>query len=117
VTKLDKPGPWKWIREKGSPDAKWTCTLESMAPDSECSCFDRMVLPMREDCAQFPYAGDLPCHRLIAASPDLLESLCEMVDMFERHINGQPGPDDAAARYDRARAAIAKATDTPLPPS
>ena len=47
--------------------------------------------------------------RLIAAAPELLESLRLMVDMFERHIDGRPGPDDAATRWDSARAAIAKA--------
>jgi len=33
-----------------------------------------------------------------------------MVDMFERHIEGRPGPDDAADRWDCARAAIEKAS-------
>lgn len=47
--------------------------------------------------------------RLIAAAPELLAALESMVDMFERHIDGRPGPDDAAARWDDARAAIAKA--------
>lgn len=47
--------------------------------------------------------------RLIAAAPDLLEAIRSMVDMFERHIDGREGPDDAAARWDKARAAIAKA--------
>ena len=47
--------------------------------------------------------------RLIAAAPELLDALQRMVDMFERHIDGRPGPDDAAARWDCARAAIEKA--------
>jgi len=47
---------------------------------------------------------------LFIAAPDLLESLKDMVDMFERHITGKPGPDDAAERWDRARDAITKAT-------
>ncbi len=47
--------------------------------------------------------------RLIAAAPDMLEALAAMVDMFERHIEGRSGPDDASNRWDMARAAIAKA--------
>jgi len=43
-------------------------------------------------------------------APELLEMLKLMVDMFERHIEGREGPDDAAIRWDMARAAIAKAT-------
>lgn len=46
---------------------------------------------------------------LIAASPDLLSALKDMVEMFEAHINGEEGPDDAASRWDKARMAIAKA--------
>ncbi len=48
-------------------------------------------------------------HLVMAAAPDLLDALAGMMDMFERHLNGLAGPDDAAARYDRARAALAKA--------
>ena len=43
------------------------------------------------------------CHEI------LVESLKEMVEMFERHICGKEGPDDAAARWDRARDILAKA--------
>jgi len=43
------------------------------------------------------------------AAPELLAALAGMVDMFERHVSGRSGPDDAAARWDAARAAIAKA--------
>ena len=39
---------------------------------------------------------------------DLVESLEGMVDMFERHIDGREGPDDAADRWDNARDAIAQ---------
>jgi hypothetical protein len=41
----------------------------------------------------------------------LVESLAEMVELFERHISGKEGPDDAAARWDRARDIVAKATE------
>jgi len=37
---------------------------------------------------------------------ELVHSLRDMVDMFERHIKGQPGPDDAAQRWDRARSIL-----------
>lgn len=47
---------------------------------------------------------------LIVAAPELLAALAGMVDMFERHIEGRPGPDDAAMRWDAARSAISKAT-------
>jgi hypothetical protein len=49
--------------------------------------------------------------RLISAAPDLLAALESMVDMFERHIDGREGPDDAADRWDAAQAAIDKATN------
>jgi hypothetical protein len=39
---------------------------------------------------------------------DLVETLEGMVDMFERHIGGREGPDDAADRWDNARDAIAR---------
>mgnify|MGYP000971380293 CR=1 FL=1 len=50
---------------------------------------------------------------LIAAAPELLSSLIDMVDMFERHISGKIGPENAAERWDNARDAIAKATGIP----
>ena len=52
--------------------------------------------------------------RLMAAAPELLESLIMMVDTHERHIGGRPGPDDVADRWDKARAAIEKATGEDL---
>ena len=48
------------------------------------------------------------------AASDLLNALVDMVDMFERHIDGRTGPDDAAARWDNARAAIANAQSQPV---
>lgn len=41
---------------------------------------------------------------------DLVDALRDMTDMFERHLEGDEGPSDAADRWDRARAALAKAT-------
>jgi hypothetical protein len=37
----------------------------------------------------------------------IIDALKGMIDMFERHIAGREGPDDAAQRYDRARDALA----------
>ena len=45
--------------------------------------------------------------------PGVLDSLAEMVDMFERHTSGRPGPDDAAARWDRARGFLGPACSVP----
>lgn len=83
------PGPWTLKRtivraESGEPIA-----LVHMQPEG--------------------FAKVLGNGRLIAAAPKLLESLEEMEDMFARRMNDEPGPDDAAQRWDRARAAIAQA--------
>ena len=43
---------------------------------------------------------------LLRHAPDLISSLIDMIDMFNRHISGQPGPDNAADRWDHARAAL-----------
>jgi hypothetical protein len=40
---------------------------------------------------------------------ELLIALKRMVEMFELHIDGKEGPDDAADRWDKARLAISKA--------
>ena len=50
--------------------------------------------------------------RLIAMAPDLLEALIEMTDMFTSSMTNEPGPDDAAARWDNARDIITKTTQT-----
>lgn len=39
----------------------------------------------------------------------LADALADMVDMFERHIDGRPGPDNAAERWDNARKALEQA--------
>lgn len=36
----------------------------------------------------------------------LASSLAAMIDVFERHISGRPGPDDVAKRWDDARDAL-----------
>jgi hypothetical protein len=53
--------------------------------------------------------------RLIAAAPDLLEALCEMIEGDEEAIMraealGIPFPEEMLGTYKKARAAIAKAT-------
>ena len=87
---LNKPGPWIWVREKYEPDGQWFCTLKSNAPIEEVSCRDRMVLPMREDCAQFSYAGTLPEHILIEKAPDLLAMVGTLLEI----CRWKCGPDD-----------------------
>ncbi len=46
---------------------------------------------------------------LMKSAPALLSALESMVEMFERNLIGQSGPDDAAERWDQARAVIAQA--------
>jgi len=53
--------------------------------------------------------------RLIAAAPDLLDALCEMIEGDEEAIMraealGIPFPEEMLGAYKKARAAIAKAT-------
>lgn len=53
---------------------------------------------------------DSLCQKLALAQQQraiLLASLVEMEEMFSRRVDGRIGPDDAAERWDRARAAIA----------
>ncbi|MGA2253037.1 MAG: hypothetical protein ABSG53_00110 [Thermoguttaceae bacterium] len=73
-----KPGPWHWQREKYDPDGPWFCTLVTDAPIETVPWRDRMVLAMREDCAQFLYAGTSPSELLIAAAPELLQALKDL---------------------------------------
>ncbi len=110
------PGPWKWNRYKVLDDGPWHCVLESEAPIEQIPHRDRMVLPMRKDCAQFPYAGTLPNHLLISAAPDLLEACKALTEalrwhfipLVERYASAQSahGKDDV---IEQALAAIAKA--------
>ena len=56
-----------------------------------------------------------PDMRLMAAAPDLLEALCEMIEGDEEAIMraealGIPFPEEMLGTYKKARAAIAKAT-------
>lgn len=46
---------------------------------------------------------------LFNSHAELLAALKQMVEMFEAHVEGRVGPDDAAARWDNARAAITAA--------
>lgn len=67
------------------------------------ACGDQELYGREADRAALAWA------RRLAAVPDLIVSLRDMTDMFERHINGQEGPDDAAQRYDAAREALKNA--------
>ncbi|MCZ2078180.1 MAG: hypothetical protein LC130_24680 [Bryobacterales bacterium] len=113
-----KPGPWKWHRYKTDPDGPWFCSLESEAPIEDIPHRDRLVLAMREDCAQFPYAGTLPSDLLIEAAPELLEACKELLSWTPPTPPDYDtkGPDAFSPemrwlidRQNQARAAIAKA--------
>jgi len=44
---------------------------------------------------------------------ELIHALKGMVEMFGRHVEGKPGPDDAAQRWDRARSILDVAMKKP----
>ena len=81
------PGPWIFCGNH-IDDSEGILLLRSTRVFERLNCFDL---------------------RLAATAPELLTALKSMVDMFERHIEGREGPDDAAVRWDNAREAIAKA--------
>ena len=89
------PGPWRFSEDDCGQDCVLGPNGEKVV---EGTCYSDLSIPNEYDAI------------LIAAAPELLEALADMVDMFERHIDGRPGPDDAGQRWDAARAAIAKAT-------
>lgn len=103
------PGPWRWNRYKVLDDGPWHCVLESEAPIEQIPHRDRMVLPMRKDCAQFPYAGTLPNHLLISAAPDLLEACKRACWTFENLSDAEEMTEGDAENYRDLLAAIAKA--------
>ena len=70
------PGPWKWLRHKpNGQDSQWECWLVSDAPIESIPHRDRLIIPMRYDCAAFPYAGTDANARLIAAAPTTTDQL------------------------------------------
>lgn len=82
------PGPWKVASKNYIHAVKPTGYIAFIPPD-------------HEDCAANA--------TLVAAAPDLYAALASMEEMFARKINGEIGPNDAAQRWDNARAALAKA--------
>ncbi len=97
------PGPWEWVRCKpNGTDGPWQCFLQS--PPNECN--DTMVTAMREDLAAFPYAATSPNARLIAAAPDLLAALQQIV--YDEETTDSRNPEHPSITA--AREAIAKAT-------
>jgi hypothetical protein len=95
---------WKFNLMSHTP-GPWTVAYGSVYSESgEC----RIAYMDRDEPMTKPTERDANA-QLIAAAPEMLEALEGMTDMFERHIENRPGPNDAAARWDKARAAIAKA--------
>ncbi len=104
--KQHTPGPWK-RRDSRTESGQRTIEIwrhePNESPITRIATVHTQPVPIKH--------GDHVLNALlIAAAPELLEALTSMVDMFERHIDGRPGPDDAAQRWDAARSAIAKAT-------
>jgi len=97
------PGPWT----ADTGDHEGTDVLTGYHDN----CYGVMATIHNQPGEDMPGTVEVANARLIAAAPELLAALELMVDMFERHINGQEGPDDAADRWDAARAAIDKATN------
>jgi len=98
IERTHTPGPWQWVAQLPTNPAGWAMLI---GPDP-----DSGWIAQGND-----RTPDKPDGKLIAAAPDLLAALESMVDMFERHIDGREGPDDAADRWDAAQAAIDKATN------
>lgn len=69
------PGPWRWRRFRVEGANNYTCVLESVRPIADCPHYDRMVIYMRDDLAQFPYAGKLPNQRVLERSYEMLTVL------------------------------------------
>jgi hypothetical protein len=70
-------GPWRWIRVKIGDT--WQAFLRGKPNRWN----DTLVTAMREDLAAFPYAIDTPDARLIAATPDLLAALKDILPVFD----------------------------------
>ena len=104
------PGPWKWLRHKpNGQDSQWECWLVSDAPIESIPHRDRLIIPMRYDCAAFPYAGTDANARLIAAAPELAVALRMLADAVDAEVeNATPGGLIETARHE-ARAALATA--------
>ena len=84
------PGPWEWEKVEGGPDELVVTEWTLKGPDALCRYwYDN---PPTQDA------------KLIAAAPDLLTALEELVDWREAYGAGEKLP------LDKARAAIKKAT-------
>jgi hypothetical protein len=105
------PKPIEEIREMTHTPGPWRVEISNKSPSLNIVGANNYPIG-RIPCTPSICSDDEANARLIAAAPDLLSALRDMTDMFEHHINGLLGPDDAAARWDNARAAVAKATGT-----
>jgi len=99
------PGPWRVLDGAPGPNDVVLACVESFA-------FDALEVVATVDVF---HDDPRPNARLIAAAPDLLEALKDILDRFEHERDIQLGngsPDDYTA-IEAAKAAIAKAEDTP----
>jgi hypothetical protein len=108
-TNKHTPGPWEHGRMLLPPKSKdRRCGFVVNGPDVTDDLPTR-ICDLRVPRGIDGFAEGEANARLIAAAPELLSALEAMVEMFESHITGKPGPDDAAERWDRARDAVSKA--------
>lgn len=100
MTAQHTPGPWVV-----KPNGEKGLTIFGADHSPVCSSLDYAELVARR----------VPNFYLIASAPDLLEALSDVLALI---VNGQTGCDDDPARIiAAARAAIAKATAPPSPPT
>lgn len=105
------PGPWLF---RTAPTSAGLCHIVSAADWKGAFIYGDGIRKGVDDA--LPKAQELAANaRLIAAAPDLLEALQEMVAGDAEAIEdakrlGVPFPDEMLAAYHKARAAIARAT-------
>lgn len=111
MTTKHTPGPWLL---RTTPTSAGLCHIVSAADWRGAFIYGDGIRKGVDDA--LPKAQELAANaRLIAAAPDLLEALQEMVAGDAEAIEdakrlGVPFPDEMLAAYHKARAAIAKAT-------
>ena len=111
MTTKHTPGPWLF---RTAPTSAGLCHIVSAADWKGAFIYGDGIRKGVDDA--LPKAQELAANaRLIAAAPDLLEALQEMVAGDAEAIEdakrlGVPFPDEMLAAYHKARAAIARAT-------
>lgn len=95
------PGPWEYDTELADAGNKST-PIYTEAPGADADLFEAVCIIPHDDITAAGYTQIKANARLIAAAPDLLDALKEILD---NAIVPYRGP-----MFDKARAAIAKAT-------